>query len=100
MTGSKRMRIVDKEDYAVDLEYTDSLAILHLPRVDRFTKTVYQDMFIVVEDLWEFIQTIGYQGMYIAITPSEVLLNKFVKKLGFHFLGIGEGLAVYQYKGS
>lgn len=99
MQSSKRITIVDHIDYSVDLEYNDMYAILHLPRVNKFTKEVYQGMLIKVQELWEFFSTVGYEGMFIAIDPTNKVLNKFVLRLGFKPLGTADGLSVYQYEG-
>jgi hypothetical protein len=97
--ASKRFTIVDTEDYTVDLEYNNMYAILHLPRVSKFNKTVYTDMKIKVQDIWDFVQTVGYSGMWICISKEDTTLGKFVQKIGFNFLGSYETQDVYEYGG-
>jgi len=99
MLTSKRFTIVEKPEYRVDLEYNDMYAILHLPYVGKFTKSVYQDMQITVQDIYEFIKTIEYVGMWIAIDPFNKVLNKFVQRIGFVHLGEADNMSVYQYEG-
>ena len=92
---SKRINLIEHEHYSVELEYTDTLAILHLPRVDKFTKTYYLQAKEKLEDITQFLETVGYQGLWVAIYPEDELTNKFVKKLNFEFIGVFETLNVY-----
>lgn len=93
---SKRFNLVNVEDYEVDLEYTDQYAILHLPRVSKFTKGTYLDMVERLQQVATFIKTSGYFGMWVAIKPEDTTIGRLVNKLGFKYLGTSDSLAVYE----
>lgn len=93
---SSRFTLVDKQDYRVDLEYNQDYAILHLPSVSKFTKTVYQDMLISIEDIEKFVKDMCYDSLWLAIEPDDTVLNKFVTRLGFEYRGSADSLAVYE----
>lgn len=95
---SKRFNIVNQEHYEVDLEYNEQYAILHLPRVSKFNKTVYIDMADRLEQFAEFIKSSGYFGLWAAISPDNNVLDKLIKKLGFKYLGTSGALAVYEWE--
>lgn len=100
--ASKRITLIEKEDYIVDLEYGSAegrnYAILHLPVVKKFTKSLYQDMLVKVQEIWEFLSDIHYSELFIAIDPDDKTMNKFADRLGFVYLGEANGMAVLQYK--
>lgn len=93
---SKRFTLVHKEDYKVDLEYNEHLAILHLPKVNRFTKTVYLDMLECIEDIEGFLLDLGYASLWLGIPIGDSPLAKLVKKLNFTYRGSAEGLDIYE----
>lgn len=95
---SKRFNIVNQEHYEVDLEYNEQYAILHLPRVSKFNKTVYIDMADRLEQFAEFVKSSGYFGLWAAIRPEDTTLAKFIKKLGFRHLGNSGMLAIYEWE--
>lgn len=96
--ASKRITLVRREHYAIDLEYTGTVAILHLPYVTKFNKSVYHDIVSSVEDIWEFLSTINYTELFVGIPKEDKTIAKLVDKLGFIYLGNAFGIDVYQYK--
>lgn len=100
--ASKRIALVEKPDYRIDLEYGSvdgkDYAILHLPVVNRFTKSVYLDIKIVVENIWEFLSDIHYKDMFCAILKENEVTKKFASRIGFVYLGDDAEYSVYQYK--
>lgn len=95
---SKRITLIQKENYSVDLEYTGTVAIIHLPRVSKFTKDVYLDMTLTIKDIWEFLSTINYTELFAGVPEDDKLVAKLAKKMGFIYLGNSQGVDVYQYK--
>lgn len=91
------MRLVDREDFSVDLEYNDTFAILHLPEVPKFTKSVFQRMQMYMEDLNELFETMGYPNIFVAVS-HDTATEKLIKKLGFTYLGNQDGMDVYVYQ--
>lgn len=98
METSKRITLINKDSYKVDLEYNDMYAILHLPVVPKFTKTVYLDMVSTIKDIRDFLEEVGYVGLWTAVEPSNKIINKLVNKLGFKYMGDSEGYSVYLYE--
>lgn len=96
--SSKELVVVNLDQLKVRLEYNEDFAVLHLREVGKMTKTLYQTMLIYVEDLWEFLSTVGYSNMFIAVPENDQRLKKLGTKLGFKYLGDSEGLSVYSYK--
>lgn len=96
--ASKRIRLLTRDKYAFDLEYTEDFAILHLPYVDKFTRSVYEDMTTTIEDIWDFLSTIHYKELFVGIPQQSATTIKLAKKLGFVYLGSHEGVDVLQYK--
>jgi hypothetical protein len=99
MPDSKRFTVSEKPHYRVDLEYNDSVAILHLPYLEKFTRSAYEESFIVVQDLLEFVETVGYDGLYAAVYQGDKKIQKFLDRLGFKYSGKSQDLLVYQIKG-
>lgn len=100
MADSKRFPILETEDYTIDLEYTEEFAILHLPRVQKFTKSIYLQGREKLEDIKDFLFTTGFQAIWVAVFPEDEMTNKFVKRLGFEYAGDFENLSVYYIKES
>jgi hypothetical protein len=94
-TTSKRMTIYECDDFVVDLEYNETFAIIHLPTVQKFTKDTYILMQVRMQEFFEFVTTIGYQNLFVAL--NDKITEKLAKKLGFAYLGTQDGLNVYVY---
>jgi len=96
---SKRLTLVEKQDYRIDLEYNKDYAILHLPYVSVFNRKMYQDFLLLIEDILEFMQGLGYDGLWAAVSPEDVRIQKLIDRLGFVYEGKADGLLVYHLKG-
>ena len=92
---SSRITLVSKEKYKVDLEYNKEFAILHLPIVSKFTRDVYLDMTMVMEDIEEFLMTVGYPNIWVAVDPANTTIAKLAKKFKFEYRGSADGMDVY-----
>lgn len=92
---SKRLRIVELTHVSVDLEYNKDFVIVHLPRVDKFRKGDLKLFKKYLEDLNEFITTLGYSTLHAATDHPPTL--KLAEKLGFKFLGEHNNLKVFKY---
>jgi hypothetical protein len=90
---------VQKPEYTISLEYNEEYIALHLPHVEKFTKTAYLDFLSTVDELKEFSETFGKTQLFVGIPTGDVKMGKFATKAGFEFLGEGEGeIDVYVYK--
>lgn len=97
-TGSKRFTMLEG-DYQVDLEYNKDFVILHLPKVDKFSKEVLQDMQHKLDDWYQFFKTAGYSAIYAAFDPSNHRIARLLLKLDFVYQGNADGMHVYKYGG-
>ena len=93
---SKRFTLVEKDVYKVDLEYNESFAIIHLPYVTKFTKTIYEDMLNTFEKIKTFIYDMGYPNVWVATSEPRAL--KLATRMGFVQKGSSDGLDVYIYE--
>ena len=84
----------------MDLEYTDTHAILHLPYVKKFTRDVYSALLFKMEDLSKFFTVVGYENIWAAVPEGDKLIRKFLTRLQFEQQGTANGMAVYCYKGN
>lgn len=91
------MKALDIHGCTVELEYSDKFIAIHLPRVEKFSKTLYATMQEYAEELDDFVKTVGFQNLYAAIKPEDELTIKLAERLGFNFLAQNDGLNVYVY---
>jgi hypothetical protein len=94
--ASKRMRVYDFKEFSVDLEYNETYVAIHLPEVPSFTKSTYKKMQVYIEQLSEFLNTVGYQNLFAV--ANDITTEKLMEKLGFLFLGQHNEMRVYVYK--
>lgn len=92
---SKRLRIIETDGASADLEYNENFVIVHLPRVDKLTKTRLKEFKIYLEGLYDFVTTAGYKDLYAASDHKPTL--KLAERLGFEYLGEQDNLKVYKY---
>ena len=95
---SKRFTIIDLPDYQVELEYNKDFAIIHIPNI-KITRDTYMDIKLRTEDLFEFLNTLGYSAMYAGIPHEEKMIQKLCQRCGFKHLGAHEGIEVFIYEG-
>ena len=93
--GSKRIRLIELEVGSLDLEYNETYAILHLPRVDKFGVREFELFKKYLDDLSDFFLVTKLQGPYAATSDPKV--QRLVLKLGFEYLGDHDNLKVYKY---
>ena len=94
---SKRLTILDYEDYQIDLEYNKMYVVVHIPRL-KLTKTVYSELSYKVFELWEFVKEVEYQGLWTAVPKDNKTLGKLANRLGFEYLGEADGFLIYEFK--
>ena len=95
---SKRMPFVIRETYTVELEYNEEHAIIHLPSVSKFNKTVYKDMKSVVDDVKSFLLSAGYQEVWAVAKPEDILMQKLVRRFGYEYRATAEGYDVFSVR--
>lgn len=92
---SKRLRIIELDEASADLEYNKQFVIVHLPRVDKFNKGSLKLFKRYLDDLHDFVTTLGYSDLHAATDHAPTL--KLAEKLGFEFLGEHNNLKVFRY---
>ena len=98
--ASKRLKgIYHGSTFVVDVEYSKDYVILHLPVVTKFTKGVYFELLDMMDELWDFFSTIGYDKIYAAVDQNDRKINRLVRKLGFKATGSAHNLVVWSYTG-
>lgn len=93
---SKRFSLIEKENFIVDLEYNQDFAIIHLPKVTKFTRSIYLDFTESLTKIDNFLRDFGYQSIWVACYPEDTSTNKLAKKMGFEYRGSAENLNVYE----
>jgi len=93
---SKRIRLVETTTYGIDLEYNDDFAILHIPYVNKFNRTVLADMVLKLEDLGDFINCMGYPRIHLGIPTTDITTQKLALRLNFELKGESQGFSIYE----
>lgn len=97
--ASKRLKGVKGSTFEVDLEYNKDYIILHLPSVDKFTKSTFFEMQYLLDDWWDFFQTVGYTEIFAAVDPNNKPINRLLRRLNFKPLGLSDSMRIWSYRG-
>lgn len=92
---SNRITLVKREQYTIDLEFNESLAILHLPFAETITKALYEDSREVLRSIKTLLLTIGYDNVWAAISEGDIKMKRLVNLYGFELKGSAQGFEVY-----
>lgn len=95
---SKRITLYNHPHYKVDLEYNEEFAILHLPKVTRFSKGTIADMREQFCGVYDFFKQLGYDGIWAAIEPDNKRTINLAKMFGFEYKGSSDGFSVFHMK--
>lgn len=93
---SKRFRLVEKEDYGVDLEYNEEFAIIHFPYVSKFNKGILLDMSSTLEGIKKFLEEMGYWHLWVAVRLKDNSTAKLAKRFGFKYVGVDKETGAYE----
>lgn len=96
MVESKRIRILNTEDYYVEIEYNEDIIAVHLPWIRVLNKKVYKELKEALVNYSDFFRTIGKAKVYAAVNTDDIKIKKFLKNLGFVRVGISGDLDVYE----
>jgi len=94
--SSKRIRIFERDNYAVDIEYNKEFLIIHLPYLWKFDKGIYLDMLFASEDLAEFFGTLGYPCIYAAVDSNNLKIKRLLDKLKFKRIAVVQDYDVFK----
>lgn len=92
---SRRFTLVEKEDYGIDLEYSDEFAIIHFPYVSKFNKGVLLDMSATLDSMKKFLEDMGYWHLWVAVEPHNKSTAKLAKRFGFKYVGLDQDTGRY-----
>jgi hypothetical protein len=95
--GSKDL-IVQSDGYVFRLEYNEDYVIVHLRHIDKFTKEVFQDMLIQLEDWSTFLKAMGHTYVWAAVPPDNIKIKRLLHGLKFQYVAKQDDLSVYRYE--
>lgn len=97
--ASKRIDGIRGSNFSVRLEYSKEYIVLHLPTIDKFTKSTFFEMQYMLDDWWNFFRTVGYSSIHVAVDPANAKINRLLRKLNFRMIGKADGLNIWSYTG-
>lgn len=95
--GSKTL-LIQRDDYVIRLEYTEDYVIVHLREIDKFSKEVFQDMMIQLEDWSDFLRAMGHTHLWAAVPSDNSKIKRLLGGLKFQFVSHKDDLTVYRYE--
>lgn len=95
--ASKSLMGIRGSNFDVRLEYNEDFIIIHLPSIEKMTKSVFMEMVVLLNDWWDFFRTVGYSAVFAAVEPEDKI-NKLVHMLNFKYIGQNQGYLIYQFK--
>jgi len=97
--ASKRLKGIRGSTFEVDLEYNETYIIIHLPYIDKFTKSTLFEMKYLLDDWWTFFKTVGYTEIHAAVDPNNRSINKILRHIEFKKIGSSNGMNIWSYRG-
>jgi hypothetical protein len=97
-TNASKDLIVKADGYIFRLEYSEEYVIVHLRDIDKFTKEVFQDMTIQLEDWSNFLKAMGHTHLWAAVPKDNIKIKRLLGGLGFQFVSHKDDLTVYKYE--
>ena len=95
---SSRITLVNVPAFEVELEYNKDHAMLHLPRITKYNKTVFEQMVVYTRNLWLMLTTMGYEDLLVGVAVDDLKTSKLVLQLGFEPYNTNDGYTFYFYK--
>ncbi len=95
VTPASRNLFIKGEGYTVRVEYNKDYVIIHLRDIDKFTKEVFLDMQIRLEEFAEFVKEIQGGPIWAAVPRDNTKIKRLLGGLKFKFMNHHEDLTVY-----
>lgn len=95
--GSKSL-LIQRDGYVIRLEYNEDYVIVHLRDINKFTKEIFQDMLIQLEDWSEFLKAMGHSYLWAAVPRDNTKIKRLLGGLKFQFVNHIDDLTVYRYE--
>jgi hypothetical protein len=97
-TNASKNLLVKADGYVFRLEYNEEYVIVHLREIDKFTKEVFQDMLMQLEDWSHFLKAMGHTHVWAAVPKDNIKIKRLLHGLKFKFVSHKEDLSVYLYE--
>lgn len=94
---STRLKGIRGSNFEIDLEYNDELIFIHLPHLDKLTKSTITEWKYLLEDWVPFFKTMGYQTLFAAVDQGS-RIERVLPLIGFEFLAKADSYAIYAIK--
>jgi len=95
--GSKTL-LIQRDGYVIRLEYNEDYVIVHLRDIDKFTKEIFQDMVIQLEDWSDFLKAMGHTYLWAAVPRDNTKIKRLLGGLKFQFVSHKDDLTVYRHE--
>jgi hypothetical protein len=96
-TDSKTL-LIQRDGYVIRLEYNEDYVIVHLRDIDKFTKEIFQDMLIQLQDWSDFLKAMGRDYLWAAVPRDNTKIKRLLGGLKFQFVSHKDDLTVYKYE--
>lgn len=97
MRATTRLKGIKGSNFEVDLEYNDELIFIHLPHIDKLTKSTITEWRYLLEDWVPFFKVMGYETLFAAV-PQGNKIERVLPLIGFEFLAVADEYVVYAVK--
>jgi hypothetical protein len=97
-TNASKDLIVKADGYVLRFEYNEEYVIVHLRDIDKFTKNVFLDMVIQLEDWSQFLRAMGHTHLWAAVPRNDTKIKRLLGGLKFQFVSHADDLTVYKYE--
>lgn len=97
-TIASKSLLVKCDGYVLRFEYNEDYVIVHLREIDKFTKEVFQDMLIQLEDWSDFLKAMGHRYLWAAVPKDNAKIKRLLGGLKFQFVSHKDDLTVYRYE--
>lgn len=94
-TNASKNFFIEGHGYTVRVEYNKDYVIIHLRDIEKFTKKVFLDMQIRLDDFAEFVKEVQGGPIWAAVPRDNIKIKRLLGGLGFKFVNRQEDLNVY-----
>ena len=92
---SKSINIYECDDFSLRLEYGETLALLHLPSVSKFNRSVLIKIQNKVMEVLDFLLDLGYNGVWAGCPSDNNQIKRLLFLLGFDYIRDEDNVSMY-----
>jgi hypothetical protein len=96
MVESNRIRLFNRQNFGIDVEYNKEVIVIHLPWITKFSVSTFKEMKQDLKEFSHFFNTVGYSKLYAAVDTNDIKIKTLLKKLGFTRTAISGDVDVYE----